>query len=75
MNSCEPSDLPLVSSYSTGQGAIYYGGRQLTADGILTAELSRDTASNNLANGSVNGMFLQCAVLICLATGTKCVLC
>jgi hypothetical protein len=61
MNSREPSDLPPASSYPTGQGAMYYGGRQLTADEILTAELSRDAASNNLADGSANGMFFSAA--------------
>lgn len=62
MNSREPSDLPSASSYppsnsaQVGQGAMYYGGRQLTADEILTAELSRD-ANNNLGDGTNNGMF------------------
>lgn len=60
MNSREPSDLPPASSYPSnaaqvGQGAMYYGGRQLTADEILTAELSRDAASSNLADGTTNG--------------------
>ena len=74
MNSREPSELPPASSYpatQVGQGAMYYGGRQLTADEILTAELSRDGATNNLADGSANGMalllfcfvFARCAVL------------
>ena len=75
MNSCKLLDLFLVSFYSIGQGAIYYSGCQLIADGILIAELLCDTVSNNLVNGLVNSIFLQCAVLICFMTSTKCVLC
>ncbi|EED23312.1 C6 finger domain protein, putative [Talaromyces stipitatus ATCC 10500] len=59
MNSREPSDLPPTPSYpansaQVNQNAIYYAGRQLTADEILTAELSRDAAGNNLGDGSSN---------------------
>ncbi|KAH8705005.1 putative C6 finger domain protein [Talaromyces proteolyticus] len=57
MNSREQPDLPPTPSYASpnpaqvGQGAMYYGGRQLTADEILTAELSRDATGGNLADG------------------------
>ncbi|PCH04599.1 Hypothetical protein PENO1_022070 [Penicillium occitanis (nom. inval.)] len=59
MNSREASDLPPTPSYpansaQVNQNAIYYAGRQLTADEILTAELSRDAAGNNLGDGSTN---------------------
>uniref|UniRef100_A0A093VKX8 Glucose transport transcription regulator RGT1 n=1 Tax=Talaromyces marneffei PM1 TaxID=1077442 RepID=A0A093VKX8_TALMA len=59
MNSREASDLPPTPSYPTNsaqvnQNAIYYAGRQLTADEILTAELSRDAAGNNLGDGPTN---------------------
>jgi hypothetical protein len=62
MNSREASDLPPTPSYpansaQVNQNAIYYAGRQLTADEILTAELSRDAAGNNLGDGSTNGRF------------------
>jgi hypothetical protein len=35
---------------------MYYGGRQLTADEILSAELSRDATGGSLADGQSNGM-------------------
>jgi hypothetical protein len=61
MNSREQSDLPPAPSYPSpnpaqvGQGTMYYGGRQLTADEILSAELSRDATGGNLADGSSHG--------------------
>jgi len=68
MNSREASDLPPTPSYpansaQVNQNAIYYAGRQLTADEILTAELSRDAAGNNLGDGSTNGTFAMRSVI------------
>ncbi|CRG84074.1 Glucose transport transcription regulator RGT1 [Talaromyces islandicus] len=60
MNSREQSDLPPAPSYPSpnpaqvGQSTMYYGGRQLTADEILSAELSRDATGGNLADGPSN---------------------
>ncbi|KAL1998810.1 hypothetical protein VTN02DRAFT_5538 [Thermoascus thermophilus] len=40
-----------------GQGTMqYYSNRQLTADELLSAELSRETSGANLADGSSNGL-------------------
>lgn len=60
MNTREPSDLPPNQSYpansaQVSQNAIYYASRQLTADEILTAELSRDATASNLGEGPSNG--------------------
>ena len=68
MNSREASDLPPTPSYpansaQVNQNAIYYAGRQLTADEILTAELSRDAAGNNLGDGSTSGSFTMRSVM------------
>ncbi|GMF73212.1 unnamed protein product [Aspergillus oryzae] len=63
MNSREHSDMPPTASYPSpnaaqmGQGAMqYYANRQLTADELLSAELSRETSGPGLADGSSNGV-------------------
>lgn len=63
MNSREHSDIPPTASYPSpnaaqmGQGAMqYYANRQLTADELLSAELSRETSGPGLADGSSNGV-------------------
>ncbi|KAH8427729.1 putative C6 finger domain protein [Aspergillus melleus] len=63
MNSREHSDMPPAPSYPSpnaaqiGQGAMqYYTNRQLTADELLSAELSRETSGPGLADGSSNGV-------------------
>jgi hypothetical protein len=62
MNSREPSDMPPAPSYPSpnaaqmGQGTMQYYNRQLTADELLSAELSRETAGANLADSSSNGL-------------------
>lgn len=63
MNSREQSDMPPAPSYPSpnaaqmGQGAMqYYTNRQLTADELLSAELSRETSGPGLADGSSNGV-------------------
>jgi hypothetical protein len=76
MNSREPSDLPPTASYpatsaQVNQNAMYYPGRQLTADEILTAELSRDAAGNNLGDGSTNGTFALRSVMTSRGILTK----
>lgn len=50
---------------------MYYPGRQLTADEILTAELSRDAAGNNLGDGSTNGTFAMRSVMTSRGILTK----
>ncbi|KAI9372898.1 hypothetical protein BJX61DRAFT_414232 [Aspergillus egyptiacus] len=63
MNSREHSDMPPAPSYPSpnaaqmGQGAMqYYTNRQLTADELLTAELSRETSGPGINDGSSNGV-------------------
>jgi hypothetical protein len=62
MNSREASDMPPAPSYPSpnaaqiGQGTMHYYNRQLTTDELLSAELSRETAGGNLADGSSNGI-------------------
>lgn len=63
MNSREQSDMPSAPSYPSpnaaqmGQGAMhYYANRQLTADELLTAELSREASGPGLGDGSSNGV-------------------
>ena len=63
MNPREHSDMPSTASYPSpnsaqiGQGAMqYYANRQLTADELLSAELSRETSGPGLADGSSNGV-------------------
>lgn len=63
MNSREHSEMPPAPSYPSpnaaqmGQGTMqYYSNRQLTADELLSAELSRETSGANLADGSSNGL-------------------
>ncbi|EAU33645.1 conserved hypothetical protein [Aspergillus terreus NIH2624] len=63
MNSREHSDMPPTTSYPSpnaaqmGQGAMqYYTNRQLTADELLSAELSRETSTHGLPDASNNGV-------------------
>ncbi|OOF99068.1 hypothetical protein ASPCADRAFT_204731 [Aspergillus carbonarius ITEM 5010] len=62
MNSREHADMPPAPSYPSpnaaqmGQGAMQYYNRQLTADELLSAELSRETSGPGLADGSSNGV-------------------
>ncbi|KAL2835235.1 hypothetical protein BDW59DRAFT_137363 [Aspergillus cavernicola] len=63
MNSREHSDMPPAPSYPSpnaaqmGQGAMqYYTNRQLTADELLSAELSRETSGPGINDGSSNGV-------------------
>ncbi|KAJ8183613.1 hypothetical protein LV157_005960 [Aspergillus fumigatus] len=63
MNSREHSDMPPATSYPSpnaaqmAQGSMpYYGNRQLTADELLSAELSRETSGPGLNDGSSNGV-------------------
>lgn len=62
MNSREPSDMPPAPSYPSpnaaqmSQGTMQYYNRQLTADELLSAELSRETAGANLGDSSSNGL-------------------
>ncbi|KAF9889402.1 Glucose-responsive transcription factor [Aspergillus nanangensis] len=63
MNSREHSDMPPTASYPSpnaaqmGQGAMqYYTNRQLTADELLSAELSRETSTHGLPDSSSNGV-------------------
>lgn len=63
MNSREQSDMTPAPSYPSpnaaqmAQGAMpYYSNRQLTADELLSAELSRETSGPALADGSGNGV-------------------
>ncbi|GFF38495.1 uncharacterized transcriptional regulatory protein C320.03 [Aspergillus udagawae] len=63
MNSREHSDMPPAASYPSpnaaqmAQGSMpYYGNRQLTADELLSAELSRETSGPGLNDGSSNGV-------------------
>ncbi|RAH74442.1 putative C6 finger domain protein [Aspergillus aculeatinus CBS 121060] len=63
MNSREHPDMPPAHSYPSpnaaqmSQGAMqYYTNRQLTADELLSAELSRETSGPGLADGSNNGV-------------------
>ncbi|OJJ45461.1 hypothetical protein ASPZODRAFT_134114 [Penicilliopsis zonata CBS 506.65] len=46
---------PSPNAAQMSQGAMYYN-RQLTADELLSAELSRETSGANLADGSANGV-------------------
>ncbi|KAL4804532.1 hypothetical protein BDV18DRAFT_162292 [Aspergillus unguis] len=63
MNSREHSDMPPAPSYPSpnaaqmGQGTMpYYTNRQLTADELLSAELSRETSGPGINDGSSNGV-------------------
>ncbi|KKK22237.1 C6 finger domain protein, partial [Aspergillus ochraceoroseus] len=63
MNSREHSDMPPAPSYPSpnaaqmGQGAMpYYTNRQLTADELLSAELSRETSGPGINDGPSNGV-------------------
>jgi hypothetical protein len=63
MNSREQSDMPPGPSYPSpngaqmAQGAMpYYSNRQMTADELLSAELSRETSGPGLGDGSGNGV-------------------
>ncbi|PYH89160.1 hypothetical protein BO71DRAFT_114049 [Aspergillus ellipticus CBS 707.79] len=62
MNSREHSDMPPAPSYPSpnaaqmGQGTMQYYNRQLTADELLSAELSRETSGPGLADASSNGV-------------------
>ena len=63
MNSRDHSDMPPAPSYPSpnaaqiGQGTMqYYANRQLTADELLSAELSRETGGAHLADDSANGV-------------------
>lgn len=63
MNSREQNDMPPAPSYPSpnaaqiGQGAMpYYASRQMTADELLTAELSRENSGANVADSSTNGV-------------------
>lgn len=63
MNSRDHPDMPPASSYPSpnatqmGQGTMqYYTNRQLTADELLSAELSRETGGANLTDSSTNGV-------------------
>ncbi|GAQ42157.1 glucose-responsive transcription factor [Aspergillus tubingensis] len=62
MNSRDHADMPPAPSYPSpnaaqmSQGAMQYYNRQLTADELLSAELSRETSGPGLADGSSNGV-------------------
>ncbi|KAL2870509.1 putative C6 finger domain protein [Aspergillus lucknowensis] len=63
MNSREHADMPPAPSYPSpnaaqiGQGTMqYYTNRQLTADELLSAELSRETSGPGINDGSSNGV-------------------
>lgn len=62
MNSREHSDLPPTGSFPSpnaaqiNQGTMSYYNRQLTADELLSAELSREAASGNLTDNTGNGL-------------------
>lgn len=48
---------PSPNAAQVGQGTMpFYSNRQLTADELLSAELSRETSTTNLAEGSSNGV-------------------
>ena len=51
------ASYPSPNAAQMGQGAMqYYANRQLTADELLSAELSRETSGPGLADGSSNGV-------------------
>lgn len=62
MNPRETSEVTPAPSYPSpnaaqmGQGTMQYYNRQLTADELLSAELSREAAGGNLPDGANNGL-------------------